>query len=331
MTNATAFETFGLGDSIPRSVLGHQPYQNSGARKMDTNITPTMSGAEALSLSGLNWRIDSVSLEEVGMVNDGADKVFISTRSDNGAIVGVNGARHRPIHNKVLAELGDTIRDVAPEAQFIQGGQRNGGKTTFLMLDLGESRRLDLGGGDLVARNILLGTHHDGGRLFAAGVNARFWCSNQWTGFTKATNRLISISHTDSAERNIQFAHRALETAIEELDVWDRALIELRDTRLSDEGVRAMMRAAAGQQPTDEGRSLTEWENRYDRLWKEYREDHNANLVGTALGVLMAAQGSDEHLGRVSKKVGRTEQRVGRLIDGNYPQAARAMQFAMAA
>ena len=324
----SAFEIFGQNQTVPYSVFGNRRYQETGARKTAMNISPTVSGAEALAAAGINWQVNCEPLGKY-MGNPGADQVFVSTRSDNGAIVGVNGKKHRPIDNTVLGELGDTIRTVVPQAQYIQGGQRNGGKSTFLMLDLG--RELDLGGGDIVARNILLGTHHDGGRLFAVAANTRFWCSNQWTAFTRGTNRIVSISHTQSAEQNIKFAHFALETAMEELDVWDRALIELRDTRLDDATLRRAMRAAVGPEPEKEGRSKTEWSNRYDRIWAEYRENHNANLVGTMLGVVMAAQGSDEHLGRVAKKVGRDEQRVGRMIDGNYPQAARAMQFAMAA
>ena len=50
----------------------------------------------------------------------------------------------------------------------------------------------------------------------------------------------------------------------------------------------------------------------------------NTALVGTALGVVMAAQGADEHTSRV-KKGQRDEQRIGRMITANYPLAARAL------
>lgn len=314
------FTIFGQGNNVPNNLIGgREGHSGSFGRDMAMSIPTTMSGHEALALAGIDWSIEASPLSD-HMAAPNADTVWISQRTDNGAIVGVNGKRHNVIQNDVLAEFGDTVRQVVPEARYVQGGQKLGGKTTFLILDLG--RDFDLGGGDVVKRNIMFGTHHNGGRLFGLGVNGRMMCSNQWSSFTKGS-KLISIAHTASAEDRIKMAHRTLQASLAEFDEWDRALVELLNTPMR---ANDAFKAIAGPRPDKEGRALTEWENRIDRLWAEYSEDFNADLVGTGLGVLMAAQGVDEHRGRV-KKGQRDEQRIGRLIDNKYPMAERAMKI----
>jgi hypothetical protein len=290
-------------------------------RKIAMEITPTMDGQSALEAAGLDWQVVPTNLSEL-MDKPGASAHTISTRSDTGLVLGVNGAKHRIIQNDVLAELGDTIRSVRPDAKYVQGGMKDGGKTCFLVLEFDQD--IDLGGGDTVQRRIMLGTAHTGGSLFGLGMNGRMACTNQWASIVKGKKRIVSISHTASSKQRISFAHHTLAAAVAQFDEWDNALRKLVATpaRASDH-----FKAIVGPRPDKEGRGVTEWENKLDRLWDEYQQDFNANLVGTAAGIFMAAQGCDEHRSRVhgGEKM-RDEARMAKVIRSQFPMAAAALR-----
>lgn len=288
-------------------------------RQTAMEISPTNDGGTAMAAAGIDWTVEATKLDSVFEAPN-AEDTTISTRSDTGAIVGINGKKHNIIQNDVLAEFGDAIRNVRPDAQYVAGGNKSGGATTFLMLELPDG--LDLGGGDVVKRQLLIGTHHNGGKLFTAAVQFRPFCLNQWSGLMRGKQRLIEVSHTASAEQRIKDAVFTLEAAVTTFDEWDQGL---RDLLSQTTSLTPHVSNIVGDKPTKEGRGMTEWENRVDRLWGEYSQDFNSGLVGTGFGVLMAAQGADEHSSRV-KKGQRAEQRVGRMINGNYPLAQRAVR-----
>lgn len=314
MENTNNFTRFGSANGPNSGPVG---------RELACSITPTMSGQEALERAGIDWTVvtrplSSVYAASLLPIPSNADQTLISTRSDNGQIVGVNGSRYNVIQNDVLAEMGDAIQRVRPDACFVAGGDRNGGKQTFLQMSL--SSGIDLGDGDRVERHVLLAKGHDGDALVGMGVMHRMWCMNQWTSLTKGKPRLVSIRHTASAHDQVQEAIRLLEATFAQFSEWDEALRRLVETpaRISD-----YQQIICGDRP-DDGRAAWEWRKRVDNLWNEYEQDFNANLVGTAAGVVMAAQGADEHASRC-RNGGRDQQRVGRMLNGNYPMASRAM------
>jgi hypothetical protein len=289
------------------------------ARKRPAAITPTMDGDEALALAGLNWTVDQIQLSELLDVPN-ADSVVISRRSDTGGIVGSNGKQYNVIQNHALVELGDAIRQVRPDAQYVSGGEKAMGATTFIMLELSDG--LDLGGGDTVRRDILISKSHNGGSLKVQPVGFRPFCLNQWTGLLNSAGKpMATVPHTATAPQRLFQAVSALQVAVTVFDEWDQALTDLLNTPTR---AKEHFHFIAGVRPDQEGRAMTEWENRLDRLWAEYQQDFNANLIGTAAGVFMAAQGADEHSGRCGRNK-RDEQRVGRMLTSAYPMAARAL------
>lgn len=305
MTTIDNFTAFGAGNKIGRSTA--MPIPN------------VEHGEHALILAGLNWNVEVTPLSHL-LDAPLAERTFISQRSDTAAVIGVNGNKHHVIQNTALAEFGDAIRQVRPDAQYVSGGCKNNGSTTFLMLELGDG--FTIGGGDKIQRQLLIGTHHDGGKLFTAGVNFRPFCMNQWAGMMRGRTRLVEVSHTATADQRIKLAIKSLQAAVTMFDEWDLALQQLLTQPAQ---LKQHMPAIVGDRPDKDGRALTEWENRVDRLWAEYQADWNNELIGTGLGVFMAAQGTDEHRGKVNGGK-RDEQRVGRMIAGNYPLATRALR-----
>jgi hypothetical protein len=294
----------------------------SFGRKRPAEISPTMDGAEALALAGIDWTVESRPLSELLDV-PGANEVFISQRSDNDGIVGVNGKKYNVIQNDVLAEIGDAIRQVRPDAKYVSGGDKGNGKTVFLMLELSDPFTFG-DNADPIYRNILLKKGHDGGAVNPMASMFRPSCMNQWGALMRTSVTMAKVPHTASHEQRLRFAIQTVQAAVSTFDEWDTALIELLNTP-----VRAgdVFKQIVGDRP-EKGRALTEWENRLDNLWAEYSQDFNSNLIGTAAGVFMAAQGVDEHRGRGANK--REQQQIGRLLTGAYPTAARALELVSA-
>jgi len=312
----TDFTTFGTANTGTR-------YTAMG-RNLAKSIEPVTDGTEAMRAAGIDWQVCEMKLADIYESSmlpcpGNAGDISILTRSDNGMIVGNNGKRYNVVQNDVLAELGDAIIQVRPDARYVAGGDLKGGKLTFLMLELAEG--IDLGGGDAVNRHILLYKGHDGAPIVGMGVNQRPFCTNQWTSLTAGKPRIVSIRHTASADDRIKQASHILQAAFTQFDEWDQALRKLVavPARLSDYKTQI-----CGDRPDEDGRAMIGWEKRVNDLFAEYGEDFNSNLVGTAAGVVMAAQGADEHRGRCSKS--RDEQRVTRLLTGGYPMGQRAME-----
>ena len=65
-------------------------------------------------------------------------------------------------------------------------------------------------------------------------------------------------------------------------------------------------------------------------MCEEYKADYNSNLRGTAWGIVMAAEGTDEHRSKVAKGK-RDTQRITRMLTGNYPLTTTAMDMFAAA
>jgi hypothetical protein len=151
--------------------------------------------------------------------------------------------------------------------------------------------------------------------------NFRPSCTNQWGELLRHSQRLTAVAHTASSEMRLREAVFTLQAAVTQFDEWDLALRELIATPAA---MTTHLDNISGPRPDKAGRGLTIWENTRDRVWDEYGKAFNDNIVGTAYGVLMAAQGADEHTSKCGKGK-RPEQQLGRLTTGRYPLARRAM------
>lgn len=145
---------------------------------------------------------------------------------------------------------------------------------------------------------------------------------NIFRALLKEGSQIFSLNHNFSASHLVPQAISAVQNAVALYDAMDIEINRLLNTPI-DSPV-ALLGAVAGARPKDEGRGLTEWEKRFDALVAEYKADYNANLRGTAWGIVMAAEGTDEHRSR-ARKGGKDLQRVNRMLTGNYPLTERAL------
>lgn len=297
----------------------------AAGRGTTMEIARTLDGHQALQLGGIDWQIQKVSLADYsGHDVKNGTKHFVSVRSSDGAIVGVNGKRHALIQNDVLAGLGDAVRRFRPDATYVAGGASKTGELCFLMLELDDPLVIPgTDGNDTIRKQILIGTGHNGNsHLFASAVSHRLACMNQWAGMMGGQKRLVEVRHTTSASQNVEIAKRLLQEQVAQFDEIDRELQRLLEVKVPV--VQPVLRQMLGARPDEAGRTQTFYDQRFDAIVAEYVAPWNQGLYGSGLGVVMAAQGVDEH-GSRCKTGERQAQRLGRLVQGSYPLMTRAL------
>lgn len=307
------------------TLMGTEPFDHGRDRPapLDRIVTD---GAEALYLADIDWTVTTRPLGEVAPELAGkknASRHQVSVRSNDGAVIGVNGNRHTTIQNAALAELGDQIVRFRPDFKYVSGGASVTGETTFLILESDEL--VTFKDNDKGCRSILLVNDHNGNLpLFGVASTLRFFCMNQFTVARKQGKRLFTVRHTASADWAIVAAKQALVEQVKQYDAVDEELQRLLNTEITLSEVRTQI---IGQRPDvtpANQRAITMYDSAWDRLVAEYTADWNMDHMGTAFGVVMAAQGADEHSSRC-RNGQRDAQRVNRLIRSNYPLMERAL------
>lgn len=287
-------------------------------------------GAEALAHAGIGWDVEAVSLADLQPTLEfakNARKHFVAIRETDGAVLGVNGSQHQIIQNSALADLGDAIISERPEFRYVSGGASPNGQTTFLILESREP--IFYGPNDTGARSMLL-VNDFGGKypLFVKSSDVRFSCMNQFA--LGSGKRLISIRHTRSGDWAMTAAIATLKAEVKAFDEMDKELYRLLNTPAESDDFRE---AFAGTpwpmpRPGQTAATLSAARNRYcakvDAVRNEYFADWNSQHVGTAFGVVMAAQGYDEHRG--ARRHGAEYTRVNRVIKNNWPTMARVQR-----
>ena len=282
--------------------------------------TTIRDGQEALAAAGIDYRVDSVPLSTLTDAPMAA-RFHAAVRSSDGAIVGVNSSRFAHHQPSDLAALGDAIIRVRGDAYYSAGGQSHDGRLQFLAVTLNEEPIMGVDGGYF--HNVLL-VNGTNGNSMLKGIpfNFRLGCMNQFPKLMRrGESAIFKLGHRWSARQAMGTAIAAVQDAMVTFDDMDREMHRLLEVEVSNPfGFAAEI---AGPRP-DDGRARTEWDKRFDAIVAEYHADHNEPVRGTAWGMVMAAQGVDEH-GSRCKNGRRGLQRHLRVVNGSYPLASRAL------
>lgn len=282
--------------------------------------------AEALRLAGLDYEIQSVPLNALSSENRKYGNTFhAAVRSTDGAILGVNSSRFLHFQPKMLGSFAEAILQIRPDAYIELGGQSTDSRTQFLGIAL-DGEPVSSPGGDKRYRHILLYNGTNGNRKFGGhAVVLELRCMNMFRALMKSGSKLFSLSHNPNSQRLLSSAITAVQNAVRVYDEMDLEIEKLLNTKVTNiEAHNNLFTRIAGTQPSQEGRAYTEWERRYELLRNEYNAPHNANIHGTAWGVVMAAEGVDEHYSKC-RRGQRDFQRINRVLTNNYPLTERAL------
>lgn len=191
-----------------------QPHNTDPVLAIGTPLDGGMTAAEALAAAGLTgWNVRKAPVQTI--TEDGIFEVpghYAIVRNDpttglvqplcDGKTGGMVGNVFVPIQNEDNA---DVLSYITGEygARFTAGGQLQGGKRTFLSMQMPET--LLIGGVDPLTMNIVGFNSHDGSSAFhLATTPVRVWCANQQRAVIKGAHTHFSIHHTKNAQDRIR-------------------------------------------------------------------------------------------------------------------------------
>lgn len=275
----------------------------------------------ALEAAGLNYTVDAVPLDRLGVKGQYADKFVAAVRSSDGAVLGVNSSRFMHFQPSMLGDFAEAVIKIRPDAHISLGGTSLDDRTQFLGVCL-DAEPVRAPGGDGRYRHILMYNGTNGNRIFGGhAVTQEMRCMNMFRALLKGGSQIFRLGHNWSSRQLIPTAIKAIQDAVRLYDEMDIEIERLLDIKVADP--MPMFHTIAGERPDKDGRALTEWDRRFDALVAEYNAEYNSNIRGTAWGVVMAAEGADEHHSRV--RGSRDSQRIGRMLTGTYPLTSRAL------
>ena len=124
------------------------------------NEAPT--AQEAIKLAGLDWKVNSnqpyYNVENLGYKR--AEGYQVLSRSDNNQVLSIMKDSYTPLQNDTAFSFFNPFVD-SGLASFETAGSLRKGKVVWILATLNKAP-IDIGGGDIVKKNLLLSNSHDG-------------------------------------------------------------------------------------------------------------------------------------------------------------------------
>ena len=168
-------------------------------------VTDAPSAEEAIKLAGLDWKV----LEQQVYNYNGDQHQRIPnykalTRSDNGKVLSIMKDKYHPLQNEDAFKFFNPFID-SGLASFETAGSLKDGKIVWILATLNKAP-IDVGGGDLIKKNLLISNSHDGSLAVRVGFTPiRVVCNNTLTlAHSDAGSQLVRIRHSSKVLENLQ-------------------------------------------------------------------------------------------------------------------------------
>ena len=296
--------------------VGEWPWQGKG---FGEHSDKPLSTAEALKMSGLDWRTEQVPVY-YGEERKLAEGVKANVRGDNGDILGIVSDKYKPIHNAEAFAFGDALLDYGASIETALG--LNGGKRTCILFKLPDYKILD----DEIANFVFIANSHNGlGALTAGSTNIRVVCKNTFDKALKGANRVWKLRHMGkNLEEQLAAASEAMElnnsyTAALKLQAEKMAAIQFTSQDFSSFLLKLFPDAAEDASNCVKGNI----EDNRAALKLAYDSPNLGNIRGTQWGVIQAVADMAFHKVPARKTGKYQESMMSYALDG-HPLIAKA-------
>lgn len=278
--------------------------------------------AAAHRMAGIDWTVSERLLSDI-IPNPLADEHKLRIRESDGAILGVGSPKYGLIQNDSVAHLAQEIINFRADAHVESAGSLYNGKVVWNLIALDDQHRT-LSGGEQAFRYLLVYTSHDGSKPFAVRfTNVRVQCMNTFSMAMGKANQLVhTVRHTSNALQYVKEAEDSVKAAVATFDLMDMEIETLISQEMSKAEAYKVFKQVLGE-PTDSKRGQTMWETAFDGIVSEYNADFNANIKGTAWGVVMGVNGY-ELWSQQSRGQTKQEKQFKHLLAGQYPLTTAA-------
>jgi phage/plasmid-like protein (TIGR03299 family) len=205
-------------------------------------------GADAATLqraAGLDWRIEKVETYVKNAAGDYEviEGTFATTRSDNGRLMGVVGARYEPCQNEDFFKFVEAFAR-ASRSRVETCGSLRWGRTVWAMAKAGTVEYVP---GDPVGKHLLIRNTHDAkSRIEILFTDVRAVCLNTLSADMRGAPNKDGVPHT----RNLKLLLGGVGAAVLAHDNHSRRLTEtmrfLAGVRKDSTGLEEMTRALIG-------------------------------------------------------------------------------------
>jgi phage/plasmid-like protein (TIGR03299 family) len=297
---------------------------------------PPATIAEAIELSGLDWRVErepiAVDRGDAATVDDWWEPrceeipgFWANVRQDTRQVLGIVGERYRIVQNVEAFQFVDQL--IGSAMHFETAGSLHGGRQVWVLARLPEHIEV---GGDPVLCYVLLMNSHDGSTaVIAASTPVRVVCQNtlNW-GLARARQR-YSIRHTEKIREHVHQARRVLELSIDYYEQFKRTGDELASQRISEMRLRGVLDELypSGTEDVATDRTRRSRERIKDRIVELFlHSDTQGNAPGSKWAAVNAIV---EHADWI-RPLNAGSQRFARVIDDGT-RKSRALELIAAA
>ena len=171
------------------------------------NQAPTTE--EAIKLAGLDWQVQEKQIYRMPVENvDFASHVRVPeykalTRSDNGKTLAVMKETYKPLQNSEAFSFFNPFIE-SKLASFETAGSLKEGKIVWILATLNKAP-IDVGGGDIVNKHLLLSNSHDGTMAVRVGFTpTRVACNNTLTmAHNSEKSTLLRVKHSSKVSERM--------------------------------------------------------------------------------------------------------------------------------
>ncbi len=213
-------------------VVGKPPWHGLG-RVIESAAT----SAQAITLAGLDWRVEGWPLEAATRDHRvPAPGHIANVRTDTHAVLGIVGPDYHIFQNKQAFDFMDSlVQDKL--AMFESAGALKGGRKVWMLARIPKEYRA--GSQDLIKPYVLLVNTHDGSSsLRMIPTTVRVVCQNTLNlALSGAGHEGIAIRHHASLEQRVVEARAKLGVIAARFDAFDEELHAMLETQLTDKAV----------------------------------------------------------------------------------------------
>lgn len=279
-------------------------------------------GRELLITAGLDWSAVQTNLGDL-LPNEGASDFSIVTRQDTGRLLGIHSDSYGLVQHGILGDYAQAIMETRADATPVSAVELHGGKIAFVVLEFSDEVKVvrkDGTDADKMTRYMGLYNSHDGSHPVAVCFMQTLWvCMNTFTPYNSVSGfKVKHTSNADSVAKDATDALRLMTQSFASFDDEVARLLAIPATTTTLTG--AVLPSLFGNRPSDEGRGQTLYDNRYDEIVAEWKENTRQE---SAWDCVMAIQGWEQHRSHI-RGTSRDMASIGRLMKSDFPMTKKA-------
>lgn len=177
--------------------------------KLGVIVENAPTAQEAIKLAGLDWRVNSHPIsfgtaDGFNIQHTDIKGYKALVRGDNQKVMSVMTESYHPLQNEDAFKFFNPFID-SGLASFETAGSLKEGKVVWILANLNKAP-IDVGGGDLVNKYLLLSNSHDGSMAVRVGFTpVRVVCRNTLAGsISNSDSKLIRVRHSSNVAQKVE-------------------------------------------------------------------------------------------------------------------------------